>query len=183
MRQFIKEYDSQLSPEECRMIIDFYNFSADKARDEYRNLFYLNLDPNKFEDHVGIDSLIFESISECVMQYYIDFKDVYHPNIKTQDSGYQIMMYEMDNSEYPFHSDAMLPNGVSERQLSVILYLNDLDEYGETWFKFQDHVVYPKAGTILIFPATPQFSYKETNHPEQDKYIVTTFVTAKYDQG
>lgn len=184
MRQFIKEYDSDLSLKDCKGLIEFYraqHYNKGFVRmDPVRDLYYLNVRPDESEEHKFFDEIIFKVVTEAISKYYTDFADLYHPRIHTEDTGYQIQMYEKNRSEYRSHTDAMLPNGVAERQLSVIVYLNTLEGGGATEFKFQDRVIYPKAGKVLIFPATPQFWYKECNHPKKDKFIMTTFITAKY---
>ena len=54
-----------------------------------------------------------------------------------------------------------------------MLYLNDIDEGGETEFLYQHKRVPPKAGTIVIWPTG--FSHTHRGNPplSNTKYIVT----------
>ena len=62
----------------------------------------------------------------------------------------------------------------SARELTWMIYLNDVDEGGETEFVHQPRRIKPTKGTVVIFPA----AYTHTHRGglllgEQDKYIVT----------
>ena len=81
-----------------------------------------------------------------------------------------------EKQEY-FHNHAdNWNNDSSTRQVSIIIYLNDVDEGGATNFPFYNISVKPKKGTILMFPSF----YTYTHHGEQpksgSKYIIVTWL-------
>jgi hypothetical protein len=67
-------------------------------------------------------------------------------------------------------------NNSARRMLMVILFLNDVEEGGETEFLYQRLRVKPKKGTILLCPA--YFTHTHRGNPplSGDKYIVTTWL-------
>ena len=64
---------------------------------------------------------------------------------------------------------------VSPRKLVVQLYLNTVEEGGETEFLYINKRVKAKQGTLIIFPAA--FTHTHRGNPPigQDKYILTTW--------
>jgi hypothetical protein len=61
------------------------------------------------------------------------------------------------------------------RAMSAILYLNDVEEGGETYFDQFDISVQPKAGRLVLFPATFPYSH-EARHPiSGNKYVLVTW--------
>jgi hypothetical protein len=61
----------------------------------------------------------------------------------------------------------------SDRVLAWTIYLNDVEEGGETEFLYQSKRIKPEKGKICIFPA--QFNYTHRGNPpiSNDKYIIT----------
>ena len=63
-----------------------------------------------------------------------------------------------------------------DRVLSWILYLNDVEEGGETEFLYQSMRFKPKAGTFILFPA--HFTHTHRGNPPLSgvKYIATGWI-------
>lgn len=78
--------------------------------------------------------------------------------------GYHVWHYESDCADH------------SRRLLVWALYLNDVAEGGETEFLYQSKRVKPKAGTLVIWPAS--FTHVHRGNPplSNTKYIVTGWV-------
>jgi hypothetical protein len=66
--------------------------------------------------------------------------------------------------------------GFNDRILSWILYLNDVEEGGETEFLYQSLRFKPKAGTFILFPA--HFTHTHRGNPPLSgvKYIATGWI-------
>lgn len=76
-----------------------------------------------------------------------------------------------------WHCEAMDMQS-SVRLLSYILYLNDIDEGGETEFLYYKKRIKPKAGTLLVFPAYFTHTHRgNTNLSDKDKVILTGWYT------
>lgn len=82
---------------------------------------------------------------------------------KTQ--GYHVWHCEYDGSDFS-----------QNRILSWILYLNDVEEGGETEFLYQSLRFKPKAGTFILFPA--YFTHTHRGNPplKDSKYIATGWI-------
>ena len=71
----------------------------------------------------------------------------------------------------------------SDRAFVFILYLNDVEEGGETGFLFKENndwfKVKPKTGRLIIHPAQFPFIHKGYMPKSSDKYILTTWLCWK----
>lgn len=75
--------------------------------------------------------------------------------------GYHVWHYESGGREY------------SNRLLTWILYLNDVQEGGETEFLYQHMRVRPEQGTLVIWPAAFTHTHRGNPPLSNEKYIVT----------
>lgn len=77
--------------------------------------------------------------------------------------GYHVWHYETGNRI------------LAHRVLAVIVYLNDVEEGGETEFLYQHKRVAAKKGRVLIWPGA--FTHLHRGNPpiSNDKYIITTW--------
>lgn len=75
--------------------------------------------------------------------------------------GYHVWHYESNNRE------------MSHRLLTWILYLNDVEEGGETEFLYQHMRVKPEQGTLVIWPAAFTHTHRGNPPLSNEKYIVT----------
>ncbi len=67
--------------------------------------------------------------------------------------GYNILRYKPGEAYHAVHSDAGWPNLI-HRHLTLCMYLNTIEEGGETEFPEQSLKVKPVAGKTVIFPAS-----------------------------
>lgn len=75
--------------------------------------------------------------------------------------GYHIWHFEAGNRQF------------SNRLLTWILYLNDVQEGGETEFLYQHMRVKPEQGTLVIWPAAFTHTHRGNPPLSNEKYIVT----------
>jgi len=61
------------------------------------------------------------------------------------------------------------------RSLSAILYLNDVEEGGETYFDQIDVSVLPKAGRLVLFPSTFPYTHEARSSISGNKYVLVTW--------
>jgi hypothetical protein len=89
--------------------------------------------------------------------------------------AWKVQKTEVSQGYHAWHYEAdCLEN--SRRVLAWILYLNDIEDGGETEFLYQAKRVKPKAGTLVIWPAS--FTHVHRGNPplSNTKYIVTGWV-------
>ena len=94
---------------------------------------------------------------------------------------FQIQHYKKNEGHFSrFHLENYGPE-VKERQFVFILYLNDVKEGGETEFYFKEKGsdeyfgVSPKAGTLIIHPASWPYVHRGSMPKSSDKYILTSW--------
>lgn len=64
----------------------------------------------------------------------------------------------------------------ARRVLFVIMYLNDVDDGGETEFLYQSLRVKPVKGTVVLAPASFTHTHRGNPPLNSDKYIATTWL-------
>jgi len=90
-------------------------------------------------------------------------------------TGYKIQHYRRNQGHFKWHFDALGPGGW-ERQLALIVYLNSVEDGGETCFHRQDLKVKPVAGAALFFP--PFWTHMHCGEVPRsaDKYVISSFL-------
>lgn len=73
------------------------------------------------------------------------------------------------------HSDSW-NYGTASRQLSIIVYLNDVAEGGGTSFEYIGTTVTPKKGRVLIFPSSFVYTHRGEAPISNTKYIVVSWL-------
>ena len=129
------------------------------------------------------DHTFFTSISNQLDYYWQSLDSIHErlipigPHTKVQDQGYQVKRYEPDGY-YHWHQDYVVDNDYGARALTFIWYLNDQTEAGETEF-LDGTIITPKAGKLLIFPATWCFLHRGLPPKVGRKYIATGWLSTK----
>ena len=59
---------------------------------------------------------------------------------------------------------------------TFILYLNDVEEGGETEFLYYPKRIKPKQGTIILFPGSMTHTHRGNQTLSNEKYIITGWV-------
>lgn len=61
------------------------------------------------------------------------------------------------------------------RTISALLYLNDVEEGGETYFDQFDVAVTPREGRLVLFPSTFPYSHEARYPTSGNKYVLVTW--------
>jgi hypothetical protein len=92
------------------------------------------------------------------------------------DSGFNIQKYIKNQGFYIYHNDFSIDfKDKKYRLFTYLLYLNNIDEGGETEF-FGNYKIKPKPGKLLLFPACWTYPHKALLPISNDKYIITGWV-------
>jgi len=91
-------------------------------------------------------------------------------------TGYKIQHYRQNHGHFKWHFDA-IGRGTWERQLAMVIYLNTVEEGGETCFIRQNMQVKPIVGDALIFPTFWTHAHCGEIPRSNDKYIISSFVS------
>lgn len=179
LNDYVAFVPNVLSAEECDNIINWYNDNLDK---EFRSL--TGDSDSKSVSHIRtsnsimvplkskIDLILATAINKTILAYIQTIDTKYKlkdgrswtRNLpeKLKSEIFIINRYDKDQ-EYKWHIDRGY-DGYSEedhparhREFSVVIYLNDNFEGGETEFQFTS--VKPQKGACLIFPSNFMYSH------------------------
>lgn len=115
-------------------------------------------------------------ISSVINDYTLQFSQMQSNLSPLRDSAYQIQTYLKGEGFYDTHYDGGPYLPVAHRYATVILYLNDIETGGHTFFNNQNIGVAPKAGRIVIFPSNMCFPHRGEVPISCNKTIISTFI-------
>jgi hypothetical protein len=88
--------------------------------------------------------------------------------------------YQKGKGNYGYWHSEIFPqpneNNALHRMLLLIIYLNDVEEGGETDFYYQKTSVKPKAGTMVVAPCGFTHTHRGNVPISSNKYILTSWV-------
>ena len=178
---YIFVIDDFLTDEECEFIKE-----VSKDGLKLAGVSYLNKDKTKYESNYRGRTNSSKWISK---EKYPEMKKISQRIGEMMNCDYrnfedfQVIHYNV-SEEYKYHFDAYdkedkekYKKYCSERGNrigTVLVYLNDVEEGGETTFpEFQ---VKPKKGSLLLFPATWSYLHSGNIPKSGDKYIITGWI-------
>jgi hypothetical protein len=129
-----------------------------------------------------------EMIFGAITKFFDDYLEKYPFLDKIDkfnlDIDYNIQRYYPGQGFHKEHCEHMQRN--STRVLAWTLYLNDIDDGGETLYTLYDLKVKSKAGRIVFFPAYWTHAHKGLVSATETKYIATgwfSFVNSQAYRG
>tara|TARA_R100001163_G_scaffold23307_1_gene19591 strand:+ start:5134 stop:5727 length:594 start_codon:yes stop_codon:yes gene_type:complete len=187
IKDFIGIFDNYVDEETCDKIISSFELNKKnqaidrKEADNSTEIVKKDLAIHYFKGHNWIPELdtCETYLREAIKLYddttgftsFINMTELHFSPYKVQRTlpgeGYHVWHIERNYQEICF------------RALVLTIYLNDVNEGGETEFLLQSQRVKPKKGRILLFPA--DFPYVHRGNPplQKDKYILTSWLASK----
>lgn len=166
-------FRNALSKENCKKIIDRFYRKTEEHKDGELARGY---DPSyKVTTDWHIQEKDLDVLLVSVLNIAHDKLLKYYSHLNKHDieyCGFQFQKSLKGKGTFHWHTD---DDPANRRILAPIFYLNDVDEGGETSFKYQRIKIKPQAGTLVIFPATWTYYHKGEIPLSGDKYIITTF--------
>ena len=165
---FIGIYENAIDPRFCDFLVDY----MDKAEfvDFKRNFSHVK------DKQICLDgfspsecSQLMKYVTNCLFHYINEY--TYLGNFSYVSSLCLLQKTEPTNGYHLFHAENVNWN-LGNRTMAWMVYLNDVEEGGETEFLYQKRKVKPKKGTILIWPGGYTHLHRG-NPPMSDKYIAT----------
>jgi hypothetical protein len=188
IKNYIGIFDGFILPVDCKKAIEFFEnrskfndtfnrMQAERAPSNIKNDVATNLDHRNltlWKDElknllVNFDLALKMYETSTNVKEYVGVNELQYTTLKIQKTlpkqGYHIWHVEHGPSY-----DNM------KRVLAFTIYLNDIEEGGETEFLNQSIRVKPKTGRIVIWPAG--FPYVHRGNPplEGEKYILTSWL-------
>lgn len=174
-QMWIKTYDNAIPDELCNSLIElFEDESTPKGDLNYtwrRCTEYSKLDSSKYwlelNDVMAKSYQRYREDMKCGIFNFINYVEA--PNM---------FRYNVDkeNPNY-FNNHADCWNyQTSTRQISIIIYLNDVEEGGGTNFYELNTLISPKKGRIVLFPSFYMFMHRGEPPLSDRKYIIVTWL-------
>lgn len=189
---YIRVYDDVVSSDTCKAWIEAFHASPFvglgtaqmiendrrfKVCDELylREVLHRETDPARLEQWKTIYRQLYETIGPYLERYVREFK--YLVGTEYGDEGFRFKRYPAGSGRFGLHYDATPTT--PKRVFSLILYLCDVAEGGETEFPEQELKVAPKAGRLMVAPPFWTHPHRGNVPVSNDKYIVNSFATFK----
>ncbi|KRG67176.1 2OG-Fe(II) oxygenase [Stenotrophomonas terrae] len=181
MRHYIRSYDHSLPPEMCGKLIESFNglsrFQQANGRGVRPGLddsAWTEMDVSRLSD-AGFLSFFRQLISNALQRYNADVGLPLAIPDSPLLSPLIMKRYRAGSDEkFQTHFDSI--NEVCDRYLVFLWYLNDVEHGGQTWFPSLQTGVAPRAGRLLMFPPYWMYAHQGRPSPEQDKYILSTYL-------
>jgi hypothetical protein len=186
MTQFIGIYENAFSKEYCEKLIQYFDDmqeaghtlnrqQADEVSTIMKNddaLFdhsedYINLQNSK-NLHKHFNEVFWKIYNEQYLPKFSVLKESGQHN----NYAFKLQKTPVGGGYHIWHYEAMNRN-MCHRLLTWMVYLNDIEDGGETEFLFQHLRVKPKQGTLLIWPASFTHTHRGNPPLTKDKYVVT----------
>ncbi len=173
-----------LSGDLCRAIIDNYERDPRKhpgyavsGRSEYKSLDDVKVSTDLELRGEGVWAVahaeLHLAVSRAVSIVAAQFPSLQVFPLRCTD--YKIQHYKKNEGLFKWHFDALGP-GAWDRQLAMVIYLNSVEDGGETCFHRQNLKVKPVAGDALFFPTFWTHMHCGEIPRSDDKYVVSSFV-------
>jgi len=121
------------------------------------------------EDILGRE--LYNIISPLVDDYFLKYPNLFINIGNTHWEDAHILRYESNVGFYKFHFDTG-GEDIDNRLVSVIMYLNDVEEGGETEFEYMDiDPIKPRRGDVVIFPSGTTHTHRGNMPISNEKYI------------
>ena len=189
MDRYIKIYDDVIDADSCNMLIGKFEAAEEDQYEEVRQVerdkaiafTQINLVNN--EDWASVQNGMLEVFQDYIMAYINDCKIA--PKQWPTTYGYEairIKRYLNNNYDrFDPHVDVMNQE-TSRRFLAFFIYLNDVDEGGETQFvqltKPGTHIplkIKPQQGRLLMFPPQWMYYHAGLKPVSNSKYLIHSY--------
>jgi hypothetical protein len=188
IENFIGIFEDAYTKEYCDKVIEHFN-NAEKAgltlnrQQQNSNVSKLNKDDVQLYGHseyslLGTVDLItkFNAVfwSAAYQEYANTFATLrdYSPH---HNYAFKVQKTEVGQGYHVWHAETATRD-ICTRILAWTLYLNDVEEGGETEFLYYPKRVKPKAGTLVLWPAGFTHTHRGNPPISNTKYIVTGWV-------
>jgi hypothetical protein len=188
--QFIGVYENAFSKEYCDSVIQYFENMVASGHAVNRQQQNQNV-PKSAKDDLAVDASgsvvidmkhsvnLLQNFNEVFWnQCYFDYANKYW--VLREFSGHNSFAFRIQKTEpgQGYHMWHCETGGreICTRILAWTLYLNDVEEGGETEFIYQHVRVKPKTGTLVIWPSGFTHTHRGNSPLSGVKYIVTGWV-------
>ena len=172
MESYIKIYENVIPDDFCKKCIDLIDNTTNLQVQDF-NWRKCQIYPN-FDQHYYYPE--FKQFIKKVLDMYKSEVKNGNLNFITHIEAPNIIRYR-PNEDNHFHTHADNWNeSTATRQLSIIVYLNDVEEGGGTFFPEYNLRVQPKKGSVVVFPSFYTYLHTGERPISNNKYIIVSWL-------
>lgn len=195
IKDYMGIFPNAASPQYCEDLIKWFEYhningsgggkkteSRQEAEDgvgktmKDSELYWLGLDNTQ----AAREHPMLKEFNEIVWKAYAKFKGVYgtaldQMGLHKLSTAVKLQRYQPTQGYHVWHSDVG-DQSTGGRILVCLLYLNTIEDGGETEFLYQKMRVPPVQGTLVMFPATWTHLHRGNPPLKGDKYVVNTWL-------
>tara|TARA_R100000030_G_scaffold22983_1_gene16518 strand:+ start:565 stop:1179 length:615 start_codon:yes stop_codon:yes gene_type:complete len=192
---FIGIYETRF---DCSLLMNYYKYcETNKVELINRNEVTSNPDTEKIDNHVKdcrvelsytsqaynvspFDSLLKplnDCLAECIQKYGDRYEVLKY--FQLQNAAALIQKTRPGEGYHLWHCEDGMPANMHRRKLTWMIYLNDIDDGGETEFLYLHKRIKPKKGTVLIWPVNFTHAHRGNPPLKEDKYVATGWLESK----
>ena len=188
MDNHIRVYDDVIDAESCQKLIEKFESFEDRLEEVYEKddeyaISFKQLQMVKFKEWESIQQGLLEMFQEYIMRYKID--NSIRLKQWPEEYGYEAIRMKRylnnDSDRFDPHVD-VLDHYTSRRFLAFFIYVNDVDEGGETKFlnfykpgTYIPFTVTPKQGRLLMFPPMWPWYHAGLKPESGNKYLIHSY--------
>ena len=189
MDRYIKIYDDVIDADSCKLLIDKFEAAEEDQYEEVRQaerdkaIAFTQINLVNNEDWASVQNGMLQVFQDYIMAYINDCK--IQPKQWPETYGYEaIRMKRYLNNNYDrFDPHVDVKNyETSRRFLAFFIYLNDVDEGGETEFisinkpgTYIPLKITPRRGRLLMFPPLWMYYHAGLKPVSNNKYLIHSY--------
>jgi|TARA_R110000772_G_scaffold227335_4_gene338072 hypothetical protein len=184
----IEEYPNIFEKEYCEEIIKHFNVMAQRevvrpnhgeASSDDRVVFDWAHTQGQYHYDFSLCDYFYKKIQEVYTAQYMEKYIMLKQSEQHSPKGMSIQRTRPHQGYHSWHAEASDISS-STRVINYMLYLNDVEEGGETEFLYQGKKIIPEQGKVVIFPCGFTFPHRGNPIYKGEKYIITGWYT--YDR-
>ncbi len=164
---FIGIYQNAMDPGLCDWLVDYLDSTAQSFPRNYTHVKDKQICLDAFSP--GESESVMQAVNNCLGAYVNEYP--YLTNFNYVSALVLLQKTEPKEGYHLFHGEDLNWN-MQHRTMAWMVYLNDVEEGGETEFLYQQLKVSPRKGTVLIWPGSYTHLHRG-NPPMSTKYIAT----------
>jgi len=193
IEEYIGVFPNAVSKEYCEKVIKWFEYNKttgnttdrqehEKAKqlDKDSELYFIEntsdiTDITVLETNFQILQEYNTAVFKCYDKYKIEYGTLEGIGYHKLSPSVKIQKYKPSQGYHVWHCDNTSPTSC-RRIIVCMLYLNDVEEGGETEFLYQSKRVKPQQGTMMLFPSTWTHTHRGNPPLKGNKYIVNTWL-------
>ena len=167
IKDFIGVFPDAVDPNFCDFLCQYVDQTSQVSDRNYTHVKDKQICLDAFSP--GEAKGLMEYVNGCLYYYINEFS--YLTNFNYISAIVLLQKTEPTQGYHMFHGENINWN-LHNRTMACMVYLNDVEEGGETEFLYQQVKLKPQKGTVVIWPGSYTHLHRG-NPPMSDKYIAT----------